>query len=661
LCVISKQLALFFFCWFSAAVIFAQEKKVTAKVKQDTVKKDTTVLKRKAIKAPVGSKSDLPKKRTYSKIINDSSKNVYGPKTTRWITETDLFYNKTYYKPLDTAVNNFHRWTYVQRLNNTVQDLGNMGTALNPIFPLVSTTIGANPGFHAYDAYYDTQEPHYYDSKSPYTRVYLVWAGNGRAMSHIEFTRAINSRWNFGFNYRPILVDKQLQYRRADRQTVSHYYDIFTTYKSKNSRYLLVLNYRRIRHRIRENGGVRLTTDTTFAAFFNPNAAPTLTGTETEELRHNFHVLQSYKLAKPVQLYLSSTYEIRDNIFRRDRTDLASNFFKQTLIDSIKVTDVMEFRSFENEVGVKGNAAFLFYDFYFKSRAIQNRIPLLNGFDPRASSSLIENYVGGRIAFRIDSLSELRGSAELLLDGNYKLEGTLTTPWLDASLVSSLAKPGYLQRAYRGSHNYWLNNFENTFSNQLKGFLKVRWGNLFVSPGVTYTVLNNYIFFREFNSGLLPVQSTGNQQIFSPELHMSLKFFRRLYFKPQVTYTQLWRNDDSAIRIPEWFINSQLYYENILFDKNLQLQFGLDVHYKSSYLALAYAPDIQSYYLQDKHIVEGFPVVDIFVNAKIKGGRLFIKYHNAWQIGKSTGYLLTYGYPAMSNILDFGFEIPLFD
>jgi hypothetical protein len=269
--------------------------------------------------------------------------------------------------------------------------------------------------------------------------------------------------------------------------------------------------------------------------------------------------------------------------------------------------------------------------------------------------------VGGRIAFRIDSLSELRGSAELLLDGNYKLEGTLTTPWLDASLVSSLAKPGYLQRAYRGSHNYWLNNFENTFSNQLKGFLKVRWGNLFVSPGVTYTVLNNYIFFREFNSGLLPVQSTGNQQIFSPELHLSLKFFRRLYFKPQVTYTQLWKNDDTAIRIPEWFVNSQLYYENILFDKNLQLQLGLDVHYKSSYLALAYAPDIQSYYLQDKRVIEGFPVVDIFVNAKIKGGRLFIKYHNAWQIGKSTGYLLTYGYPAMSNILDFGFEIPLFD
>jgi hypothetical protein len=65
----------------------------------------------------------------------------------------------------------------------------------------------------------------------------------------------------------------------------------------------------------------------------------------------------------------------------------------------------MEFRSFENEVGVKGNAAFLFYDFYFKSRAIQNRIPLLNGFDPRASSSLIENYVGGRIAFRRANLA----------------------------------------------------------------------------------------------------------------------------------------------------------------------------------------------------------------------------------------------------------------
>jgi len=667
---------IFLFTLLLFARHLAAQKEVPAPTKP---KKDTTAIKRKVIKSSADTQSDLPKKRTYSKIINDSAKTIYGPNTTLSISETDLFYNKKKnYQPLDTAINNFHRWTYVQRFNNKYQDLGNMGTALNPIFPVVSTTIGATTGFRSYEPYFDTWQPKYYDSKSPYTRVYLIWAGNGRAMSHIEFTRSINARWNFGFNYRPILVDKQLQFRRADRQTVSHYYDFFTTYKSKNDRYTLAASYRRIRHRVRENGGVQEASfladfrfsdggfsrfrESIFKAFFDPNAKPTLTGSESEELRQQVHFFHQYQLAKPFQIYHSMDYALRKNIFRIARTDLATNFFKSTIIDSTKTTtDLMEFKTFENEVGVKGNAAFLFYNFYFKVRSVQNSIPFLKGYDPRSNVSLIENYVGGRIAFRFDSLSELRGSAEILLDGNYKLEGALTTPWLDASLVSALSKPGYLQRAYRGSQNYWLNNFSNSLSNQLTGFAKVKVGRLSVRSGFTYTILSNTIYFSQFENAILPRQSSGNQQVFSPELNLSVKFFRNFFFRPQVVYTQLWKNDDEVMRIPELFANAQLTYENILLNKYLQLQLGVDVHYRSDYKALGYAPDIQSYYLQDSRVVAGFPVVDIFLNAKIKGGRLFIKYHNAWQMGRPTGYMLTYGYPAVGNMLDFGFEIPLFD
>jgi hypothetical protein len=643
----------------SSFVLVAQ-KEVSSQTK---AKKDTSLLKRKAIKPSVEPQSTGPKKRTYSKIINDSSKNIYGPKTTLWTTEGELFSNQKNYRSLDTTINNFHRWNYVQGFANRYQDLGNVGTALNPIYPIVSATIGASTGFKSYQPYYDTEEPHYYDSKSPFTRIYLVWAGNGRAMSHIEFTRNINSRWNFGFNYRPMLVDKQIQYKKNDRQTTSHYYDFFTTYKSKNERYLVAFTYRRIKHRVKENGGVLLEKkDTTYNAYFDVNAKPAMTTAESEEWRQSFHLYQQYQLAKPMQVYLISDYKLQSNSFRMDNTiEPDKNYFKVTIVDSTKTSDVMDFKTFQNEVGVKGNAAFLFYNFYYKHRSVSNSIPLLQGYDPRASSSISENYLGARIGFRLDSVTELRGSLEYLMDGNYKLEGALSTPWLNASLISSLTKPGYLQRAYRGSHNYWRNNFANSLSNQLNGYLKFSWRGIYVSPGLTYTLLSNYIFFKEYMGAQQPVQSTGTQQVFSPELNMSVRFARHFFLKPQVIYTQLWKNDDEALRIPELFMNVQLAYENIFFTRNLQIQMGLDVHYKSSYKALGYAPDIQSYYVQDSRLVEGFPLVDIFLNAKIKQGRLFIKYHNAWQIGKLSGYMLTYGYPAMSNILDFGFEIPLFD
>jgi hypothetical protein len=648
-------LLVFMISIFSA--VMAQEKDSA----QSKSKRDTTLLKRKVVKTAQQSQSEGPKKRMYSKIINDSSKSVYGPKTSRWITEGDLFYNKKNYQGLDTAIQNFHRWTYMQRFNNKYQDLGIMGTALNPISPVLSTTIGATSGFKSYEPYYDTQEPHYYDSKSPYTRMYVVWGGNGRAMTHIEFTRNINKRWNFGFNYRPILVDRQQQRSIGDRQTISHYYDLFTTYTSKKEKYFIAFNYRRIRHRVRENGGISVSAAPAFEEYFDANALPGLINdkskfAETEELRQNFHVYHQYKLAKPFQIYQTMDYKVRSNIFRIDSAQ-GHKLFKYTFIDSAKSEDTNEFETFQTEIGIKGNAAFLFYDFYYKFRGVQNRVLLQPGY----LSIARESYVGAKVALKFDSLSELRGTAELMLDGNYKLEGELNTPWLDASLTSTLAKPGYMQQAYRGSHSQWRNNFSNTFSNQLKGFLKVKWGNLYINPGVTYTVLSNYIYFAEKDSQIVPIQSTGNQQVFSPEVNVTLKFFRRFYLRPSVTYTQLWKNDDEAIRIPELFVNTQLTYENLLLKKALQLQLGVDVHYKSDYKALGYTIDTQSYYLQNDKVVQGFPVVDIFLNAKIKQGRLFVKYHNALQTGKSTGYMLTYGYPAVGSILDFGFEIPLFD
>ena len=645
---------------------------------KDTVsinsKKDSTILKKRVVKSVPNSPSDEPKKRINSKIINDSVKNVYGPKTSMWTTESELFHNKINYQPLDTSIHNYHRWNFVQKHNNLYQDLGNMGTALNPIFPVVSTTIGATAGFRAYAPYFETREPRYYDTKSPYTRIYVVWGGKGRAMTHIEFSRNISPRWNFGFNYRPFIVERQLQYSPKQYQTTSHYYDGYTTYRSKNDNYFLTFNYRRIRHRVKENGGILLSSkDTTYSAFYNPTAKTYLSvvsspdeSTETEELRQAFHLHQQFQFAKPIQVYLTSDYLLQVNTFMMAKLDKSKSFFRKPLIDSARVSDVSQFKSFQNEVGVKGNAAFLFYDFYYKVRSVQNSNRYLSN-DPGPWLSAMEHYVGGRMAFRFDSLSELRGQAEYLLDGNYKIDGKFTSPWLDASFVSALTKPGYMQQAYRGTYNEWSgNNLSTIFSNQIKGKLKLTTGRLFVSPGVTYTGLNNYIFFEgttknQADTLVMRRQSTGTQQIFSPELTMSIRFFRNFFFRPQVIYTQLWRNDDNAIRVPEIFINSQLTYENIFFQKNFQIQLGMDVFYRSSYQAPGYAPDIQTYYNQNNKNVDGYWVSDIFLNAKIKGGRLFVKYHNFFNAFSLTGYMLTYSYPAVGNILDFGFEIPLFD
>lgn len=607
-----------------------------------------------------------------SQIVDDSTKNVYGPKTTLWITEQDIFMNKKKYQPLDTNISNYHRWTYLQRFNNFYHDLGNVGTALNPLFPVVNETIGATPGYSVYSPYFDTETPVYFDTKSPFSSFRLVWGGNGRASSKIQYSRNINPRWNFGFNYRPLLVDKQIQRSgKGDRQTISHYYDLYSSYRSKDARYSLIINYRRIRHRVNENGGILLVRDTTINGYYDPNAQPYLLAARSEEKKLVLHVFHQYQLASPFQLYHKLDISKQINLFT-DKKSSETNYdeyFSYTNpdpdINTNEVSDQTEFKTLVNEFGIKGSAAFLFYSFYYKIRNFSTYNKYIDESLLSFKNDGVENYVGGKIAFRFDSLSELNGNAEYLLDGNYRLQAELKTPWLDAKGISALAKPGFLPLVYRGSHNSWVNDFSSIFSNQLEAFLKAKWGGFSISPGARYTALANYVYFKENKvtgeQAVLPAQSSGNQQVFSPELRMSLRFFKHFYFRPQVIHTLLIKNDDDALRVPEWFANGQLAFENMLFKANMQAQIGFDVYWRSSYTAMGYDPAIQQYYVQNSVVNDSFPLVDFFFNGRFKGGRFFFKYNNLVQAFTGKGYLITPGYRGQPNIMDFGFDLILFD
>ena len=102
-------------------------------------------------------------------------------------------------------------------------------------------------------------------------------------------------------------------------------------------------------------------------------------------------------------------------------------------------------------------------------------------------------------------------------------------------------------------------------------------------------------------------------------------------------------------------------FENSLFNNHLDVQIGVDFHWKSSYFDLAYDPAIQQFYTQEDVSTPSFPLTDIFFNGRMKRGRFFIKYNNIVQAFTKSGYLPTPVYPGQRNILDFGFELLLFD
>jgi hypothetical protein len=266
----------------------------------------------------------------------------------------------------------------------------------------------------------------------------------------------------------------------------------------------------------------------------------------------------------------------------------------------------------------------------------------------------------------LDSLGVLNGAAEVNQEGNYRIEGRLLSRWFEASVRQQLYKPGFMEQAYIGAHHVWNNKFANIESSQINGYLHYRSKAVHISPGLTFTRLRNYVYFDRLASvdtvqQVFPVQSQGNHIYFSPELRFSIRFLRHVTLTNQTVYTFFAENADDAIRVPELFVNAQLAYSNIHFDGNLDMQAGVELHWHSAYYAPAYDPAIRQFYNQDDFEVNAFPVIDLFFNAKIKRGRILLKWNNLVQLVTGTGYFPTPYYPGQRNIIDFGFDWSFYD
>jgi len=616
----------------------------------------------------VNAQEEGQPRRRGSRIIDDTTKQVYGPRTSKYYFERDVYLNRITLHTIDTAIRNFQRFTYVQRGEYKYQDLGNIGSAIRPIFYQTPEVIGATSGFTSFDMYWDSEQMKLYDTKSPYANMHVMLGGKGRSITRATFSRNITPRWNFGFTYRALLIDKQVQRQsKGDRSVRSTYYDLFTSYISKDSSYRLIATFRRNNLDADEYGGIRTTDSFTYKDYFSTNAQPNLLDAAHNDLRMNIHIYQQYEIGKALQLY---------NTFDRYRqgtefTDIPANaptdYYDYTdstiLVMGDTTQGLTKFRTIRDEVGFKGNLLKLFYQGYYAARWYNNEnlyAGTVKGF---------EHYLGGRMSLRLDSLGELSAWLEVQNNGNFRIEGELKSKWFEASLKQLQYSVPIVYQTYKGLHNRWENDFNPINVTQLNGYLHYNSPVLSLSPGLTFTRLGNYVFMKYYPKEsesanvqtMLPTQSSGEQVIASPELKFSLTMLRHVHLRTDIIYTKLLVSNDDAIQIPELFVNTQLSYENIHFNDNLDIHTGLEIHYQSDYNALAYDVPMQLYYVQNTDVVKGFPLIDVFVSARIKRGKIFFKYNNIVQAFTKEGYFLTPEYPGQRNILDFGFDWSFYD
>jgi hypothetical protein len=110
-----------------------------------------------------------------------------------------------------------------------------------------------------------------------------------------------------------------------------------------------------------------------------------------------------------------------------------------------------------------------------------------------------------------------------------------------------------------------------------------------------------------------------------------------------------------VIRLPLVTTKHSVYYERFVFKKALLFAIGVDLRYYTPFRGNGYNPLTGQFYLQNEWTLKYYPVLDVFLNVKIKTVRVFLMGTNLSSFfGKQKGYYTSPLYPAADASFKFG-------
>lgn len=614
--------------------------------------------------------------------IDDSTKVIYGPTTARFFLESDVFNNRKKLYLTDTSLVGSHQFEFTKRNDNRYTDLGNLGTPLRPVFYETPTQIGEQQGYYVFSPYaFQTNQVRYYDTKSPFTDMYLVLGGRNQNILNFDFNQNINQRLNVGFNVQRFTSERQFGTSAARSQTerlLAQNWGILLhgNYRTKNDRYTLLAHINHMNHSLPEQGGnvFSRNEDSTIRAFDYEGQAR-LASTLGWERRTSLHLYHQYVPTDGIQFFHRLDYQIQTNNYKDDalvENQQFSKFYPRINYDSTRTQQDVYWHAIDNTLGVKGiyergKSAYnyrLFYRQRIFSQQSDYNLPSTRTISGETQQNLntytasgFENYVGGWLGYYFpDSLSRLTAEGEYLVGtGAFRLNGQLESRLFTVGFTTMLAEPTLISQRFDSNHFRWNNRFGLRGTQHAYGLLNVKYRDWTVSPGADFWLLNNYVYF---NQKAEPAQLATAFTMFRVGLGAT---YTKARFKAstQIYYTPLNAGND-VLRVPTFFINGRVQYD-FIYAKVLHIQTGLELHYKSKFYGDAYMPVTQQYYLQDSQLVEGAILADAFANMRVNRVRFFLKFSHVNQGLLEPGYFVAPGYLQLQRGFGFGVDWLLFD
>lgn len=545
--------------------------------------------------------------------------------------------------------------------------LANEGQSYNTLdFTLNKKTTFPDFGFKAkHFNYLEVDDINYYSVPTPLTELYFKTVMEQGQSLDAFLTINTKPNLNFSIAYKGIRsIGKYI-----NNISSSGNFRFTTSYFTSDKRYVLNAHFTGQDISNQENGGIVNTADfESSEPPYDDRAQLDVYFRDAKNLLkgNRFFVDHSYKLSKenPNSIVFTHQFNQEYKFFEYNQKTVSPRFGNSF---SNSVYNKTRYNHLYNKVGVAyktkdyGNVEFFVddnkYNYYYNSvvydnlgnisvpNAINDRINNIGGTYTYFAKNVVAKLLVSN-AISDQSISNIEANATYTLNEDYNFSFEYQKQNSLPALNYTLYQSNYID------YN-WSNNFKNEKLNQFKIAANTKWIDLSFS----YKIINDYLFFENETNDITllkvkPKQFDNTINYISFQAKKEIK-----YGKFALDNTILYQNVDQAsnvINVPQIVTRNTIYFTGKVFKKAMQIQTGITFNYFTEFYANDYNPLLGEFYVQNQTKIGDFPLLDFFVNARVRQTRIFLKaeHFNAAFTGRD--YYAAPNYPYRDFIVRFG-------
>lgn len=570
---------------------------------------------------------------------------------------------------LDTTlnINKLYNFNYRKKDNFEFIKPNNVGQVYNNLSYEIEQTNYPSIGFNANKTIIQFEDDiYFYDVAYPVTELLFKTVYSQGQLTDVLFTTNVNRKLNFSLSF------KALRSLGKYQNSLSGSKNFNFTYNYNSEKFSSKIFYVSQRLEKHENGGLTTISIDDFESkddVFNERSKLNVKFEDAINIyfKRNFFSKNSFNITnnnKKLSFNHTLLYSTINNAYDQKTIN---NYYGELNSGLISAKDNYKFRSIFNKISLNLSnlifdsieAGLINFNFeYFNLNNNENKI--------RENSNLFSLKLNkGFEILNLDIDLQKKINGERVGDKYMFMVKTSNSDKIDMSLkfISTKSHPGLM-------YDYFDSSFKNIKwekSNKLISINSLQFklnDKRFGEFQISGSKIMNYFYIytdNQIEESYLPVLNQASFNIDLLKLKYNKNFTFGKFSMDNTLLLQKVKQKEYVLNLPKYIFRNSFYISEKIFNNVLEIQSGFNFKIFSKFFADEYNPVISTFHTQNEKKIGEYPIVDFFLNAKIRQTRLFFIFEHINSSLTGNKFYYTPSMPYRDSGFRFGLNWNLFN